>query len=136
VQWKFLNTFILFLVAMVQPVGYGIFKRDDFPGIGCCSRIGHFIIELSVFGGLKVIQDYLQLVKNALQIRSDTNYFDWASSFEPGYLKRGESLLCKYPEDHLPYLTLSSDMGRNMRYMFGNHIHLGRRELDANDIYL
>jgi hypothetical protein len=67
-QWTFLNIFILFIVAMVQPVGYGIFKRDDFPGIGCCSRIGRFIIELSIFGGLKVIQDYLQLVKNALQI--------------------------------------------------------------------
>jgi hypothetical protein len=43
--------------------------------------------------------------------------------------------LCKYPEDHLPYLTLLSDVGRNMRYMFGHHIHLGTRELDTNDIY-
>lgn len=136
VQWTFLDIFTLFLVNRVQPAGHRIFQRVDPTEIGKCSRISRFIIELSIFGGLEVIQDYLQLLKSPLQIRSGADIADRASSFESGYLKRGESVLSKIPEDHLPHLTLLSEVGRNTRYIFGQTIHLGTRELDTSDKYV
>jgi hypothetical protein len=136
VQWTFLNIYIFFLVNMVHPVGYQIFQRLHITKIGKCSRIGRFIVELSVFGGLRVIQDYRQLLKTPLQVRSDAEIADWALSFESGYLKHGESVLSKIPEDHLPRLALLSEVSRNMRHMFGQTIHLGTQELDASDKYV
>ncbi len=136
IQWTFLNIFILFLVDIIHRVGYRIFSKVDLTEIGKCYRIGRFIIELSIFAGLKMIQDYLQLLKSPLQIRSGTDIAAWASSFESGYLKHGESVLSQISEDHLPHLALLSDVARNMKYMFGQTIHLGTQELDTSDKYV
>lgn len=58
---------------MVQPVERWIFLRVDTVDFGEISRIGRLIIELSIFGGLKVIQDYFQLLNSPFQIHSDAD---------------------------------------------------------------
>ena len=128
---------LCFISRQHGPTGW----RSNFPesrqyGNRKTSRIGRFIIELSIFGGLKIIQDYFQLLKSPLQIRSDAEIADWASSFESGYLTAGESVLSNNPEDHLPRLTLSSEVGRNMRHKFSGPVHLGSQELDTSDTYI
>ncbi len=135
-EWAFLNIFVLFLVDIVHPASYQISPMILPYEIRKCSRVGRFIVEVSVFGCLRAVRDYLQLRNSPLRIWLDAEIADWARTFESGHLRHCGGVLCEKPEDHSPYLALSSELARDMRSMFGPILHLGMHELDSDDKFV
>jgi hypothetical protein len=134
-QWAFLNTFVLFLLGVIDSAGHQIFPRSKPQDGRKYILISDFISELAIYAGLSAVQDYLQLRTNSLDMESTADMARWAQSFESKHLTNSASVLSDNAEELCKHLALSSNIMFNMSIMLGRNIFSGKEKLCCADRY-
>jgi hypothetical protein len=127
--WALLCLFERFLLAMDSFYSPQIFTGVEAATDDKVYSIVNFIQELSIFSGLQVIQDFVELRYNPIALEPTTDLYGWALSLQSKYLPSGNSILLpKVREDRL---KLSSHLSFNVMWRSETSIKIGSSIIDG-----
>lgn len=121
--WALLCVFSKFILAIVSTFTSRVLTQIENVSGTKRDSIVFFIQELTIFSGLQVVKDFIELRQSSITFQATTGLYAWAHAFQSKYLPDGYSILLPRTRDD--DLEFSSDLSTNVRRIASASIKIG-----------